>query len=69
MKDNRASKGFWSEFNISNWRKRTYERSIMKLLAKSLTKEGTIDYLQFTKEDELLYFHVLEANDIEDLKT
>jgi hypothetical protein len=58
----------WNEFKITTWRKREYGKHLIKITSKCLTPDYVIDMSKMSKEDELLFKNIVEANDIEDLQ-
>ena len=58
----------WSEFKIGTRKLRNYGLALVKLIYKYLSKKLEIEYSKFTDEDVYLLMHIIEANDITDIK-
>lgn len=59
------SKYSWNEFKLTSWRKNQYAKHLIKLIAKCITIEYTLDNQnKLSKEENYLYKHIIEANEI-----
>jgi hypothetical protein len=59
----------WSEFKIETDRKHQYALHLVKLIFKYLNKKFEVEYGRMRKEEKLLFTHIIEANEIADLKS
>jgi hypothetical protein len=68
IKDNKFRLGQWNEFKVTSWRKREYGRHLIRISSKCLTPDFVIDEKKLSKEDELLFRNIIEANELDDLQ-
>lgn len=50
------------------YRRKAYQRSMLRILNKALNEEGIIAYDLLNEEDKFLYQHIVTANELQDLK-